>query len=318
LGGDKVPPEPEGESCHCAPGARAWALPVVARVRIIAALQPKPSRMSSLNAFSSLVARRSASGDGVRFVIGQDWLQGRTCYGGLVSAMAVQAMRDRAGAGWPPDTSLRALQTSFVGPVAAGPLDVAVSVLRQGRNVCQVLAQVMQDARVAAVLLGVFSADRASAMTPRRPQRPPSRREAEDLPVPPELPAQAPAFLRHFDLRWAEGAPPFSGSEGWHTSIHMRLKLDEAASVSSEMQTVLLADLSATPAISQLARPAANSSVSWALELRPVGECPAAGWWRADNESLMVDGGYVNQSARLWAPSGELAAFGNQLVAVFA
>jgi hypothetical protein len=32
----------------------------------------------------------------------------------------------------------------------------------------------------------------------------------------------------------------------------------------------------------------------------------------------MVEGGYVNHSARLWAPGGEIAAFGQQLVAVFA
>jgi hypothetical protein len=44
---------------------------------------------------------------------------------------------------------------------------------------------------------------------------------------------------------------------------------------------------------------------------------PAEGWWRADNESLMVDAGYVNQSARLWAPGGQLAAYGYQVVAVF-
>ena len=57
--------------------------------------------------------------------------------------------------------------------------------------------------------------------------------------------------------------------------------------------------------------------MSWALELRPVGPGPPEGWWRADNESLMVDGGYVNQSAKLWAPGGQLAAYGYQVVAVF-
>lgn len=31
----------------------------------------------------------------------------------------------------------------------------------------------------------------------------------------------------------------------------------------------------------------------------------------------MVEGGYVNPSARLWAPGGQLAAYGYQVVAVF-
>ena len=150
------------------------------------------------------------------------------------------------------------------------------------------------------------------------PKRPPPRREAADLPVPPERPAGAPVFLQHFDMRWADGPPPYTGGEGWTTSIHMRLKPAEAATLSTETQLLLLADLSPTPAIGQLRRPSANSSVSWALELRPVAAPSPDGWWRADNESLMVAGGYVNHAARLWAPSGQMAAFGTQVVAVFA
>jgi acyl-CoA thioesterase len=171
---------------------------------------------------------------------------------------------------------------------------------------------------VAAALLGVFSADRPSALRQRLPLRPTPHHEAEALPPPPPRPAGAPVFLRHFDMRWAEGPPPFTGGDGWVTRIHLRLEPAEAASVSTELQTVLLADLSPTPAIGQLKRPSANSSVTWALELRPVPAGPPDGWWLADNESQMVDGGYVNQSARLWAPGGQLAAFGSQVVAVFA
>jgi acyl-CoA thioesterase len=201
--------------------------------------------------------------------------------------------------------------------VSPGEVDIGVTVLRQGRNVCQVQAQVLQQAQVAAVLLGVFAADRPSALRPRLPQRPAARHEADALPAPPARPLGAPTFLEHFDLRWADGAVPYSGGAGHTSCIHMRLKPDEAASVPTELQTVLLADLSTTPAIGQLTRPGANSSVTWALELRPVQPGPAEGWWRADNESLMVDGGYVNQSARLWAPDGRLAAYGSQVVAVF-
>lgn len=275
--------------------------------------------MPTLNSFSSLSAQRRKLDSAVQFVVTDDWLQGRTCYGGLISALGVVAMRDCVGGTLAADVGLRALQTSFVGPVSPGALDIRVQLLRQGRNVCQVQAQVLQGDQVAAVLLGVFSADRASVLPRRLPQRPATRHEADALPVSPQArPAGAPVFLQHFDMRWAEGPPPFSGGSGWHTVIHMRLHAGEASSLSSELQTVLLADLSPTPAIGQLRQPSANSSVSWALELRPVGACPPEGWWRADNESVMVDGGYVNQSAKLWAPSGQLAAFGYQVVAVFA
>ena len=112
-------------------------------------------------------------------------------------------------------------------------------------------------------------------------------------------------------MRWAEGAPPYSGGDGLHQlHPHAPEPATRPPALSAELQTVLLADLSPTPVVGQLTRPSANSSVTWALELRPVDAGRAEGWWRADNESLMVDGGYVNQSARLWAPGGQLAAYG--------
>lgn len=60
------------------------------------------------------------------------------------------------------------------------------------------------------------------------------------------------------------------------------------------------------------------SSISWALELRPVEGDPGDGWWRADTDALVVDGGYVNQAGRLWAPDGSLAALAYQVVTVSA
>jgi acyl-CoA thioesterase len=271
--------------------------------------------MVTLNPLPALIARRRIGTDAVHFPVTEDWQQGRTCYGGLISTLAVVAMRDLAGHAWPAEASLRGLQTCFVAPVVPGEVEIGVQLLRQGRNVCQVQAQARQGGQVAAVLLGVFGADRPSSLRPHVPQRPAARREADALPARPMR--TGPAFLQHFDMRWADGPPPYSGGEGCSTSIHMRLTGDEAASLSAELQTVLLADLPPTPVVGQLMQPSANSSVTWALELRPLPPGAPGGWWRADNESTMVDGGYVNHTSRLWAPDGQLAAFGSQVVAVF-
>jgi acyl-CoA thioesterase len=273
--------------------------------------------MDGDHSFTGILAQRRADGGGLHFTVGEDWLQGRTCYGGLIAALGAQAMRELAGSDWPPEVALRALQTSFVAPVSPGPVRVQVQRLRQGRHVAQLEAQVLQGDQVAAAMLGVYGAPRESSLAARRPQRPPPRREADELPPPPPRPAGAPVFLSHFDMRWADGPPPYTGGSGHGSCIHLRLKPEAAAEVSAELQTVLLADLPPTPAIGQLRRPSANSSVSWALELRPPGPQPADGWWRADCESLMVDDGYVNHAARLWAPDGSLAAYGYQVVAVF-
>ena len=273
--------------------------------------------MDALHTVGSLVERRRIAAASVHFPVSDDWQQGRTCYGGLIAMLGVVAMRDIAGHAWPAEAGLRGLQTCFVGPVSAGEVEIGVQLLRQGRNVCHVQAQALQGGQVAAVMLGVFGAERPSSLRPRRPPRPAPRHEADALPPPPALPDGAPVFLRHFDMRWSEGAPPFTGGHGYHSRIHLRMAGDEAERLSTELQTVLLADLPPTPAIGQLTRPSANSSVTWALELCPVDGQPARGWWRADNESLRVDGGYVNHRSELWAPDGRLAAYGSQVVAVF-
>src|SRR5260221_21733 len=98
------------------------------------------SSAPSPESLATLLSRRQAQGSTITFQVGEDWAQGRTLFGGLLSALAVQAMRDVCGSDWP----LRALQTSFVGPVAPGSFTVDVTLLRQGKNVRQVQAHIRQ------------------------------------------------------------------------------------------------------------------------------------------------------------------------------
>ena len=274
--------------------------------------------MNQSTPFSAIVAARTRTGNTVSFEITEDWQQGRTAYGGVVCAIAAQAMRDVAGENWAADVSMRALQCSFVSVVAAGVVQVEVEVLRQGRNVCQVLARVIEGGRLGSVMLGVYSADRPSELTQRRPQRRPARVEADELQSVPFQPGRMPPFLQHMEMRWSEGNPPYSGIPGDHSSIHMRLRDRDVDAIVPEVLTVLLADAPATPAVSELARPTAMSSVTWNLDLREHGRVDAGGWWRIDCQSLVVEGGYVNHASQLWAPSGALAALGTQVVTVFA
>jgi hypothetical protein len=127
-----------------------------------------------------------------------------------------------------------------------------------------------------------------------------------------------PNFMRHFETRWADGPLPFSGGSGSAINIHMRRRVHDPDIDSNEVLTVLLADLTPTPVIGQFKRPTPMSSISWALELRPLKGDPGDGWWRADTDALVVEGGYVNQAGRLWAPDASLAALAYQVVTVSA
>lgn len=249
--------------------------------------------------------------------VGDDWLQGRTAFGGLSAALGVQAMRDAAApSNWPPQIGLRALQMNFVGPLGAGAVEVEARLLREGRNLRQAQATLRQRGEIVGVALGVFGAERESALAPVGIDQPPARSSPGSLPRFGFRAGSEKQFLRHFDLRWDDGPMPGSGGSGRSTRIHMRLV--DRDGLDDELTTVLLADVSPTPVLGQFRQPVPGSSVTWALELRPATQPEADdGWWRADNESLVVSGGMVNHVARLWAPGGRLAALGTQLVAIY-
>lgn len=267
---------------------------------------------------STLLAQRRQAGPEVSFEIPDDWLQGRTSFGGLVSVFAVQAMRDVASGAWPADVSLRALQTNFIAPVEGGIVTVSVQVLREGKSVRQIQAMVKQRDEVCALMVGVFGSDRETAVPPLLPTRPPVVKEPADIPPIGFVEGRRPNFTAHLDMRWGEGAPPFTGTDSWEAALHLRWLDADIASVSRELVTVLMADASPTPVLSRFSKPTPASSVSWSLELRPLAATePLDGWWRADNRALAASGGYVNQQSMLWAPSGALAALAYQVVAVY-
>ncbi len=252
----------------------------------------------------------------VSFHVGADWGQGRTTFGGLLSALAVQAMRDICGSEWP----LRALQTNFVGPVEAGEFTIEVQLLRQGKNIRQVQARVVQaDAdgteRTGSMIVGVFGAARTSTLPVLMPQPQPVAKNVDDAMQLPYVPGVMPALTQHLDFRHAEGGLPFTGSQHWHSRYFVRLK--EPANADQELQAVLLADAGPTPALAHLKGFAPASTVSWALELRPVEVADPHGFWRMDQDTLATGDGYVNEKTTLWTPCGQLAALGYQVVAVY-
>ena len=273
--------------------------------------------MSETTSFAALLAarRRAGTASTVTFEVPDDWLQGRTTFGGLIASLAVQAMRDVAGGGWDDGVRLRALQTSFIGPVERGPVDVAIELLREGRNIRQVQARVQQGGQTAALLLGVFGTVRETAVAERAPEQPAAAVAADAAPPLPFVRGGGPHFTQHSGARWGEGELPFTGRDSWLSRIHLRLRSEP---VDPELLTVLMADLPPTPVLSRFTRPVPASSVSWELELRPVhAAAPAGAWWRVDTDVVAAAGGYVNQVTKLWTPGRELAAIGYQVVTVY-
>lgn len=273
--------------------------------------------------FAQVLASRQTHGAEASYQLTADWGQGRATFGGLISALAVDAMRATVGAAWPSGEQglrLKALQTNFVGPAGPGRLQVEVRLLREGKNVRQVQATAMQDGQVAGVFLGVFGARRQTSLPTLLPERPLQADALQAAQALPFIPGLTPEFTQHFDFRWAEGSLPFTGGEHWHSAIYLRLKAGELAEHPwrNELLTVMFSDAGPTPALGRLKGFAPASSVSWALELRvPDARADESGWWRADKETAAAAHGYVNERSTLWAPDGSLASLGYQVVGVY-
>ena len=264
-----------------------------------------------LQALSTILATRKLDGDVVTFNATEDWAQGRTMFGGFLSALAVVAMRDTLSL----DIPLRALQTNFIGPVAVGDVVCHVRLLRQGKSVSQVQCEIYSDEVLAGMVVGVFGASRETVIPKQTPALLPLPKSADDAPAMPFIPKITPNFLQHVKIRWALGSLPYMGQECWKTGMYLRC---EDKGLSPEVLVVMLSDGPPTPVLGQFKGPVMASSVSWSLELPPLPtESLEEGWFQIDMDSVAASDGYISQSAKLWTPSGQLASVGYQVVAVY-
>ena len=92
-------------------------------------------------------------GDDVVANVGEEWLQGRSVFGGLQAAIAVAAMRTQVDAALP----LRTLQVTFVAPVPAGGVRARAVVLRRGGSATQVEARIVAGDQVLLLAVGIFA-----------------------------------------------------------------------------------------------------------------------------------------------------------------
>ncbi|HEX4879307.1 MAG TPA: thioesterase family protein [Limnobacter sp.] len=262
-------------------------------------------------ALSSILSGRRLDGDTVTFTATDDWAQGRTMFGGFLSALAVVAMRDTLGL----DIPLRALQTNFVGPVAPGEVVYRTRLLRQGKSVCQVHCEIYSQDVLAGLVVGVFGSARETMLPVKTPSRIALPKAVDDIQPLPFIPKITPNFLQHIEMRWAVGNIPYMGNGSWESGIHIRCT---DKNLSPEVLIVMLSDGPPTPCLSHFRGPVMASSVSWSLELPPLPlETLEDGWFQIDMDTLGAADGYVNQTAKLWTPSGQLASLGYQVVAVY-
>lgn len=259
--------------------------------------------------FTNLLGALEGSDARFEAAVPEDWLQGRTVYGGLALALGLEAAQRCL----PQESALRSAQVAFMGP-ARGRIALRVTPLRQGRNVVFLGVDLSGADGLATHMILCFGRSRPSRLSGSTCVMP-------KVPMPEDCPAfiadrQAPRFLDHFELRMAGGERPASSGTRGEMLVWVRHR-DEAAR-QGLIPLVALADALPPAIVTRLDAMVPLSSMTWQIE--PLVALPRTrdGWWLMQSVADGAGDGYAAQTMRTWSVTGEAALAARQAVAVFA
>lgn len=248
------------------------------------------------------------------------WGQGRATFGGLVAALlyrraaAVLAQRGEDVVAKPP----RSFAFSLVAPLAPGRARVSVEVLRSGKNVTQLDARIVQDERVAAMMLGSFGASRASEILIAPPPAPVFLAPGDARPLP-YLPGLTPEFIQHFDFRWTVGQLPFMQPPAATGDMGGWVRFRQPPAHVGIDHLLGLVDAWPPAVMPMFNKPAPISTLAWTIEFTDA-PLPQRGdeFVQYLAQTDFSTQGYAHIHSRTWRADGTLLAIGRQTVAIFA
>lgn len=244
--------------------------------------------------------------------IPSSWEQGRTLYGGISASLVFQAMREAVV----PEKVIRSLSTSFIGPIESdSEFSITVEVLREGKNVTQIVGSLLQNNKVALMSQASFGGHRQSSV-----HIPNQLQHQMDYPQQPScmphIPTVTPNFLAHFDLAKTKGGWPFTSENC--SELHGWMRFREQISDFSDAHLVALIDIWPPTVLQILPSPAMASTMSWNIEfIHPHQKISSDDWFAYQAKTRQATDGYAHTEANIWDKHGMLVAVSRQVVAVF-
>lgn len=259
-------------------------------------------------ALDQLLATAARDGEAWAHHVGPEWMQGRTAYGGVSAALALDAvMRDHPG-----DAPLRTAQIGFVGPVG-GETRTLSRLLRASKSSRFVSADLSSEQGYGTHALFSFMSPRAihidHATVPV-----PVIGEPDALQSVPDHPMR-PAFTRHLDMRPADG-PGFGHgkSEG---EILTWVRWNDQPGCDAHVALLALADALPPAALPLFTEFGPLSSSTWICHFLIDQPETDDGWWLLRSHTRQVQRGFSAQTMYLWNSRRELVAVGGQGVAIY-
>lgn len=241
--------------------------------------------------------------------ITDDWMQGRTTYGGLSAALCYAVARKHK----PEGMTLRSAQIAFVGP-AGGPVTLSAEILRQGKSSCFVSADVRSAKGVATRATFVFGSKRESNVAIDTLPKMPDIGGPEDVPNFFGEAGVGPQFTQNFDMLLAAGGHPMAGLDVADMSLWMRHR-DEGAK--GMLALLAIGDAPPPAAMATFTEPKMISSMNWSIEFLTEAPVTENGWYLARHTCPQAADGYCVQDMTMWNRSGVPMMIGRQTVAIF-
>mgnify|MGYP000397930698 CR=1 FL=1 len=240
---------------------------------------------------------------GFRGTIPDAWLQGRTAYGGISSALALHAAQ-QSDSDLPP---LRSAQVAFIGPLS-GAVTIRAQRLRRGRNAAFIQADVESEAGLGLRATFVFMGPVASTVDHQAGTTP------EFAPPTPETTVyhgfKGVSFTQNFDL--------LDQRDGLGPTEWLRwVRLKEREGLDPMVEIMAVADCLPPAALKLIGGPAPVSSMTWQLNLLTPVPTTRDGWWLLRASSDYAKDGSSSQAMAIWNTDGTPIGEQTQSVALF-
>ena len=255
---------------------------------------------------ASLIEPITGKAGTVRLDQAQDWMQGRTMYGGA-SSLVAYTMARRAFPDLPP---LRAAQIGFVAPIGE-EISLSAQLVREGRNVTQVRTEIHNEKGVALTAFWLFAADRESNAV--RPADPPENWPGDPEDAPAAMEGKGPSFIQNnFELRYGQEK---GGDHG--ATVRRWARLTEEHDLDPVSKLVLMGDVMPPGAMRIMQRMGPISSINWSFNVLEPETQSEDGWYLAENASQHAAHGLSSERLRMWDREGRQVLDGLQCVAIF-
>lgn len=252
-----------------------------------------------------ILAAAEAGDDSLTASIPETWMQGRTAYGGLTAALALEAAM-RSQPDLPP---LRSAQIAFVGPLA-GEVTVKTELLRRGRTAAFIEAQVFTGGKLGLKALFVFMVGLESSIDYAASARPEVPNYADAAPA---MANPDPKFFTG-NLEYRHALP----LEERHTPDFMRwVRLNERDGLDPMVELMAIGDALPPAAMALFERPGPISSMTWQINLLAAEPATTDGWWLSRSTADLARHGSSSQLMQHWNADREPVMSGMQSVAIF-